>query len=80
MAAMLTSAAETSGRDLPGKQNSLKQLNVTQEKINNGKKKRQGGEKESREGGEEEETRRRKETSHTPDSHYAAQKKEPGFC
>lgn len=39
MAATLTSTAETSRRDLPGKQNSLKQLNVTQEKINNGKKK-----------------------------------------
>lgn len=40
MAATLTSTAETSRRDLPGKQNSLKQLNVTQEKINNGRKKK----------------------------------------
>lgn len=50
MAATLTSTAETSRRDLPGKQNSLKQLNVTQEKINNGKKKKQGGGKKVRRG------------------------------
>lgn len=53
MAATLTSTAETSRRDLPGKQNSLKQLNVTQEKINNGRKKK-NKEEESQEGGEEE--------------------------
>lgn len=45
MVAALTSTAETSRRDLPGKQNSLKQLNVTQEKINNGRKKKNKEEK-----------------------------------
>lgn len=51
MAAALTSTAETSRRDHPGKQNSLKQLNVTQEKINNGKEESQegGGEKKKKE-------------------------------
>lgn len=73
MAATLTSTAETSRRDLPGKQNSLKQLNVTQEKINNGKKKNK--EEERKSGGGRRRRKRRKETSHTPDSHYAAKKK-----
>lgn len=62
MAAMLTSAAETSGRDLPGKQNSLKQLNVTQEKINNGKKKKKDKEEKRKVGrGEKEKKKKKKE-------------------
>lgn len=77
MAATLTSTAETSRRDLPGKQNSLKQLNVTQEKINNGKKKNK--EEERKSGGGRRRRKRRKETSHTPDSHYAAKKKGAWF-
>lgn len=59
MAAALTSTAETSRRDHPGKQNSLKQLNVTQEKINNGKEESQEG------GGKEEEGGRRHPTHQT---------------
>lgn len=55
MAAAATGAGETSTTDLPGKQNSLKHLNLTREKIKNGTKR------------ENKRERRGRETSRTPD-------------
>lgn len=55
MAAAATRAGETSTTDLPGKQNSLKQLNLTWEKIKNGTKR------------ENKRKRRGRETYRTPD-------------
>lgn len=72
MAAMLTSAAETSGRDLPGKQNSLKQLNVTQEKINNGKKKKDKEEKRKVGRGEKEKKKKEQEEGRRHPTHQTA--------
>lgn len=62
---------ESRGTDLPRKQNSLKQLNLTQEKIKNGTKRKEREREEEGEGVGEHPTQQT--------VYYAAQK-EPGFC